>query len=81
MLRRLRRAVKTVLFGKRKQYNYKSNNSNYIKNEVHATWHAHIKLQNKVDNLIKHLKLKEVGNTGLIGEPKDAKKFDDQWNN
>ena len=73
MLRRLRRTVKTVLFGKRKQYNYKKSYSQYV------TWHAHIKLQNKVNNLIKHLKLEEVGRTGLIGEPKDAKKFNNQW--
>ena len=80
MLRKLRKVVKTLLFGKRKQY-YNQNGSNYRKNEVYVTWHAHIKLNNKLSNLIKHLKLEEVGNTGLIGEPKDAKKFNNQWNN
>ena len=74
MLRKLRKVARKILFGKRKQYYHNRNSRNYV------TWHAFIKLENKVNNLIKHLKLEELGNTGLIGEPKDAKKFNSQWN-
>ena len=72
MLRKLRR----ILFGRKKQYNRKKGLKYYF-----VTWRAHDALRCKVDNLIKHLKLKEVQRTGLIGDPKDAKKFEDQWSN
>ena len=75
MLRLLRNATKRVLFGKRKNYGYKRRSFKYN----YATWKAHESLRAKVDNLIKHLGLKEIQSTGLIGDPKDAKKFDNQW--
>ena len=76
MLRKIRNTMKTVLFGKKKQYKPKKGLKYYF-----VTWRAHDALRCKVDNLIKHLKLKEVQRTGLIGDPKDAKKFEDQWSN
>jgi hypothetical protein len=69
----LRKMIKRVLFGKRKR-NYKNSvRYNYV------TWHAHNMLMSRFDNLISHLKLKQIGNHSLIGDEKDAKKFRDQF--
>ena len=71
----LKRMIRKVFF-KRKRYarNYKTN---------YVTWNAHNRemnaLQRKIDNLISHLGLSDVGGTGLIGDKKDAKKFSNQW--
>ena len=74
MLRKIRSTAKRMLFGTKKQYKPKRGLKYYF-----VTWKAHDALRCKVDNLIKHLKLKEIKSTGLIGDPKDAQKFDDQW--
>ena len=66
----LKKMIGRVLFGRRRKKNY------YNK---YVTWHAHNKLQTKMDNLLRHLKLQSIGNGRLIGNAKDAKKFRDQF--
>mgnify|MGYP003626499350 CR=1 FL=1 len=71
----LRRMVKRVLFGKKKK-NYNIKNTmryNYV------SWHAYHKLEGRLDNLMKHLKLQRIGNGSLIGDSKDGNKFRDQF--
>ena len=71
----LKKMIKRVLFGKKRTYNRRNDlNINY------TTWKEHHKLDIKVDNLIKHLGLTDIRGTCLIGDQKDAKKFDNQWN-
>jgi len=75
----LRRMVKRVLFGKRKNYRrYTDNNVKYweirnLQKELNDT-------NRRLINLMKHLKLEAVGNSNLIANKKDGKKFDGQWN-
>ena len=66
----LKKMIGRVLFGRRRKKNYY---------EKYVTWHAHNKLQAKMDNLLRHLKLQSIGNHSLIGDAKDAKKFRDQF--
>lgn len=72
----MRRLMKRVLFGKRK--NYRRNFSN-----KYVTWYVYNQEMNRlsttVDNLLKKLKLQKIGNGNLIGDKKDAKAFDEQW--
>ncbi len=72
----MRRLIKRVLFGKRK--NYKKNfNNKYV------TWFVYNqelnRLNTTVDNLLKKLKLQRLGNSNMIGDKKDAKAFEQQW--
>ena len=72
----MRRLIKRVLFGKRK--NYKKNfNNKYV------TWFVYNqelnRLNTTVDNLLKKLKLQRLGNSNMIGDKKDAKPFEKQW--
>ena len=69
----LRKIAKRILFGKKKR-NYKQPYYKYV------NWHAHNALQAQIDNLIKHLKLKRIAGTNLVGDKKDADKFDNQFN-
>ena len=66
----LKKMIRRVLFGKRRKKNYY---------EKYVTWHAHNKLQAKMDNLLSQLKLRSIGNGSLIGDEKDAKKFRNQF--
>ena len=68
----MRRLIRKVLFSKKKNYR-KPMRYNFV------TWNAHNKLQAKLDNLMRHLKLQSIGNSSLIGDSKDAKKFRDQF--
>jgi len=45
----------------------------------YVTWNAHNKLQAKLDNLMRHLKLESVGGSSIIGDSKDVKKFRNQF--
>ena len=70
----MRRLIKRVLFGRKRRKNYKQTISrNYV------TWHAHNKLQSKLDNLMRYLKLESVGASSIIGDSKDVKKFRNQF--
>ena len=70
----MRRLIKRVLFGRKRRKNYKQTmRYNYV------TWHAHNKLQTKLDNLMRHLKLESVGGSSIIGDSKDVKKFRNQF--
>tara|TARA_R100000742_G_C4168868_1_gene7839 strand:+ start:155 stop:373 length:219 start_codon:yes stop_codon:yes gene_type:complete len=70
----MRRLIKRVLFGRKRRKNYKQKmRYNYV------TWNAHNKLQAKLDNLMRHLKLESVGGSSIIGDSKDVKKFRNQF--
>ena len=69
----LRKIAKRILFGKKKR-NYKQPYYKYV------NWHAHNALQAQVSNLIHKLGLQEISNTKLVGDKKDADKFDNQFN-
>jgi hypothetical protein len=75
----MRRLIKRVLFGKRKNYRrYNNNNVKYwdlnnLQNQLHDT-------NTKLSNLMKYLKVDTINNSNLVGDAKDAKKFKKQWN-
>ena len=75
----MRRLIKRVLFGKRKNYRrYNNNNVKYwdlnnLQNQLHDT-------NMKLNNLMKYLKVDTINNSNLVGDTKDAKKFNKQWN-
>ena len=75
----MRRLIKRVLFGKRKNYRrYNNNNVKYwdlnnLQNQLHDT-------NMKLSNLMKYLKVDTINNSNLVGDAKDAKKFNKQWN-
>ena len=75
----MRNLIKRVLFGKRKNYRrYTDNGVKYwelrnLQDELNNT-------NRKLSNLMKHLKLETVGNSNLVGDKKDGKKFNGQWN-
>ena len=72
----MRKLMKRVLFGKRK--NYKRNFSN-----KYVTWYVYnqemTRLNATVNNLLAKLKLERMAHGNLIGDKKDAKAFDQQW--
>jgi hypothetical protein len=70
----LRKMIKRVLFGKKKNY-YRKNKMSY----KYVNWYAYHKLECRLDNLLKHLKLRRIGNHSLIGDDKDGDKFKDQF--
>ena len=75
----MRKLIKRVLFGKKKNYRrYNDYNVKYwvlrnLQDELNST-------NRKLNNLMKHLKLETVGNSNLVGDKKDGKKFNGQWN-
>ena len=75
----MRRLIKRVLFGKRKNYRRYNNNNvkkwdlNNLQNQLHDT-------NMKLNNLMKYLKVDTINNSNLVGDTKDAKKFNKQWN-
>ena len=75
----MRKLIKRVLFGKKKNYRrYNDYNVKYwdlrnLQDELNST-------NRKLNNLMKHLKLETVGNSNLVGYKKDGKKFNGQWN-
>ena len=74
----LRKMIKRVLFGRKKNYHRRGINKNSISyNYVH--WKAFDRLRMRVDNLIEKLKLEKIGHGSLIGDKKDAEKFNNQY--
>mgnify|MGYP007063752001 CR=1 FL=1 len=71
----LRKIMKRVLFGKKRNYDRRKPRG-YQK---YVSWHAHNKLQAKVDNLMSRLDLKSIGNGSLVGDEKDEEKFRNQF--
>jgi hypothetical protein len=70
MLRYLKRAI----FGRRKKNYYPRRNSLTINNNRRLN-----NLEDRVNNLMAHLKLTNINGTDLIVDEKDAKKFDKQF--
>lgn len=75
----MRRLIKRVLFGKKKNYKrYNNNNVKYwdlnnIEKQLADT-------NQKLNNLMVHLKVESVGNSNLVSDKKSGKKFHGQWN-
>ena len=76
----MRRLIKRVLFGKRKNYKRRYNDNNvkywdlnHLQKELNDT-------NKKLHNLMRHLKIESIGNSNLVGDKKDEKKFNGQWN-
>ena len=75
----MRKLMKRVLFGKKKNYKkYRDNNVKYwelthLQQELNNT-------NRKLHNLMRHLKIESIGNSNLVGDKKDEKKFHGQWN-
>ena len=70
----LRKIAKRILFGKKKRYNRRK-----TMNYKYVNWNAYHRLESRLDNLLKHLKLERIGNHSLIGDDKDGDKFKDQF--
>lgn len=78
----MRNLIKKVLFGKKRKKNYNRRyNDNNVKyweiNELRKTLND---TDTKLRNLMRHLKLESIGNSNLVGDKKDGKKFNGQWN-
>ena len=76
----MRRLIKKVLFGRKKNYKRRSYDNrvkhweiNELRTQIHQT-------NAKLSNLMGHLKLETIGNSNLVGDKKDGKKFNNQWN-
>ena len=76
----MRNLIKRVLFRKkRKNYRrYSDNNVKYwdlknLQDELNTT-------NRKLYNLMRHLDIDTIGNSNLVGDKKDGKKFNGQWN-
>ena len=80
MLRLLRNATKRVLFGKRKNYHRRGYGRSYLKSMVFSHNKDINNLHTTLNNLMTHLKIEKVGNSNLIADKKDNKKFDGKWN-
>ena len=74
----LRKIIKRVLFGKRKNYKRRGINKNSMSYN-YVSWRAFDRLRIRVDNLLEKLEMQKVGNGSLIGDKKDAKKFKNQY--
>ena len=76
----MRNLIKRVLFGKRKNYK-RRHYDNGIKHWELNELRKHINdTERKLTNLMNHLKLESIGNSNLVGDKKDGKKFNGQWN-
>jgi len=76
----MRRLIKRVLFGKRKNYK-RRHYDNRVKHWELNELRKHINdTERKLTNLMNHLKLESIGNSNLVGDKKDGKKFNGQWN-
>jgi hypothetical protein len=73
----LRRVIKRVLFGKKR--NYKKYHNNGHKSLIFENNRRINNLQDTVNNLMKHLKVSNIGRSNLVVSKKDAEKFNGQW--
>ena len=69
------RFLKRKLFG-RKRYQRRHNNKNFI---MYNNQKEICELRQTVHNLMSHLNIERIGNSNIVGDKKDAKKFDKQW--
>ena len=72
----MRRIIQRIFFG-RKRTHYRKRNYN---NVIFDNQRLINDMQSQMNNLMKHLKLERIGRSNLVGDEKDAKKFDKQWN-
>ena len=78
----MRRILKRVLFGKRKNYSYKNNNYQ-IKNlrDLILSNNKRLNdLEKQLGNTLRALNLERIAQSNIIAHKKDAEKYDNQWN-
>lgn len=73
----MRKLIKKVLFGRRRNYSQRTTKPNSITFDNQRRIND---LDSKLSNLMRHLKVETLGNSNFIGDKKDAKKFNRQWN-
>jgi len=74
----MRRLIKRVLFGKRshRKYQRTSKQPSWLSFELQNRINE---VDRKLNNLMTHLKVQTLNNSNLVGDTKDAKKFNKQW--
>ena len=77
----MRRLMNRVLFGKRKNYrrSYWKNSFSTVKSISFQNNRRLNQVEAKLNNLMKHLNVKEVQGSTLVSSEKEAEKFDGQW--
>ena len=76
----MRNLIKRVLFGRKKNYkrrNYDHGVKHWEVNELRKNLND---TDTKLRNLMRHLDIELIGNSNLVGDKKDGKKFKNQWN-
>tara|TARA_B100001287_G_scaffold239933_1_gene214094 strand:+ start:4293 stop:4529 length:237 start_codon:yes stop_codon:yes gene_type:complete len=78
----MRRILKRVLFGKRKNYSYKNNNYQIknLKDLIFSNNRRLNDLEKQLGNTLRALNLERIAQSNIIANKKDAEKYDNQWN-
>ncbi len=78
----MRRILKRVLFGKRKNYSYKNNNYQIknLKDLIFSNNKRLNDLEKQLGNTLRALNLERIAQSNIIANKKDAEKYDNQWN-
>ena len=78
----MRRILKRVLFGKRKNYSYKNNNYQIknLKDLIFSNNKRLNDLEKQLGNTLRALNLEKIAHSNIIAHKKDAEKYEDQWN-
>ena len=78
----MRRILKRVLFGKRKNYSYKNNNYQIknLKDLIFSNNKRLNDLEKQLGNTLRALNLERIAQSNIIAHKKDAEKYDNQWN-
>ena len=77
----MRRLIKRVLFGKKRNYNYR-NKSYEIKNLKNLIFNNNRRLndlERQLGNTLEALNLERIAHSNIIANKKDAKKYVKQW--
>lgn len=77
----MRRILKRVLFGKRKNYSYKNNNYQIknLKDLIFSNNKRLNDLEKQLGNALRALNLERIAQSNIIAHKKDAEKYDNQW--
>jgi hypothetical protein len=75
----LKRLIRKVFFNKKRKPNY----YNRIGNQKYVSWHTYNRdmdnMQHTLHNIMAKMKLRKIANTSLVGDEKDAERFEEQW--
>ena len=77
----MRRILKRVLFGKRKNYSYKNNNYQIknLKDLIFSNNKRLNDLEKQLGNALRALNLERIAQSNIIAHKKDSEKYDNQW--